>query len=92
MPAGNPAPSRAHRELALPLRRHKDRPRFGRLHDCGLGELGFAGGHRNIAALPRHWPRRIISRTTSLWGSMRPEFSPCLTAASIEPPKAPPRS
>ena len=42
MPAGNPAPSRAHRELALPLRRHKDRPRFGRLHDCGLGELGFA--------------------------------------------------
>jgi hypothetical protein len=27
-----------------------------------------------------------------LWGSMRPEFSPCLTAASIEPPKAPPRS
>ena len=39
MPAGNPAPSRAHRELPLPLRRHKDRPRFGRLHDCGLGEL-----------------------------------------------------
>jgi hypothetical protein len=27
-----------------------------------------------------------------LWGSMRPEFSPCLTATSIEPPKAPPQS
>ena len=51
MPAGNPAPSRAHRELALPLRRHKDRPRFGRLHDCGLGELGFAGGHREYRRL-----------------------------------------
>ena len=51
MPAGNPAPSRAHRELALPLRRRKDRPRFGRLHDCGLGELGFAGGHREYRRL-----------------------------------------
>ena len=48
---GNPALSRAHRELALPLRRHKDRPRFGRLHDCGLGELGFAGGHREYRRL-----------------------------------------
>jgi hypothetical protein len=51
MPAGNPAPSRAHRELALPLRRHKDRPRFGRLHDCRLGDLGFAGGHREYRRL-----------------------------------------
>ena len=88
MPAGNPAPSRAHRELALPLRRHKDRPRFGRLHDCGLRELASLAGTGNIAASPA----TIISRTTSLWGSMRPEFSPCLTATSIEPPKAPPRS
>ena len=30
-------------ELALSLRRRKDRPRFARLHDRGLGELGFAG-------------------------------------------------
>ena len=51
MPAGNPAPSRAHRELALPLRGHKDRPRFDRPHDCGLGELGFAGGHREYRRL-----------------------------------------
>ena len=46
MPAGC-----ANRELALPLRRHKDRPQFGRLHDCGLGELGFAGGHREYRRL-----------------------------------------
>ena len=56
MPAGNPAPSRAHRELALPLRRHKDRPRFGRLHDCGLGELGFAAPGGIISLQGRHHP------------------------------------
>ena len=66
MPAGNPAPSRAHRELALPLRRHKDWPRFGGLHDCGLGELGFAGGHweyRRLApplAEKDHFPHDIL--------------------------------
>src|SRR5271166_1360088 len=51
MPAGNPAPSRAHRELALSLRRRKDRPRFGSLHDRRLSELGFAGGHREYRRL-----------------------------------------
>ena len=83
MPAGNPAPSRAHGELALPLRDRKDRPRFGRLHDCGLSELGFARGHREYRRLASPMAEKNHLPHDILWGSTRPEFSPCLTATSI---------
>ena len=52
--------------MALSLCRGEDRPRFGHLNDCSLGELGFAVGHweyRRLAppmAEKNHLPRDIL--------------------------------
>ena len=50
----------------MSLRCRKDRPRFGRLHDRGLGELSFAVGHREYRRLAppmaekEHLPHDIL--------------------------------